>query len=173
MFLFRAAIPAALALAALAPAAQAADDSVIATTARPTPLAAGSGHVLYSAWDGSSYRLTEVGRGPLAIAGEARPFHADIGRAADDHVVAVYARCEDGDTGCDLFMYDFESRREHELRAANSSGNDEIGGAVWRDRLVFARLYTREGKPSKGVLYERSLAHPHRAAAPRSISSAR
>lgn len=155
-------VGAALALAAAAPPAQAADDRVIATTARPTPLAAGSGHVLFSAWDGSSYRLTDAGNGALPIAGADRPFHADIGRDSDDHAVAVYSRCEHGETGCDLFMYDFESKHEHELRAANSSGNDEIGGAVWRDRLVFARLYTHKGKPSKGVLYERSLAHPHR-----------
>jgi hypothetical protein len=162
MFVSRTIVGAALALAGAAPAAQAADNSVIATTARPTPLAAGGGHVLYSAWDGSAYRLTEAGHGALPIEGSARPFHADIGRDSDDHVVAVYPRCKDGDTGCDLYRYDFETAREHELRGANSSGNDEVGGAVWRDRLVFARLYARKGKPAKGVLYQRSLAHPHR-----------
>ncbi len=164
MSLSRSVVGATPALAALASPAQAADDSVIATTARPTPLAAGSGsgQLLYSAWDGSHYRLTDSRNGALRIAGAERPFDADVGRDADDHIVAVDPRCTDGDTGCDLFMYDFETGREHELRAANSAGNDEVGGAVWRDRLVFARLYTRKGKPSKGVLYERSLAHSHR-----------
>jgi hypothetical protein len=148
-------VGAALALAAAAPPAQAATDSVIATTTRPTPLAAGAGHVLYSAWDGTSYRLTDAGHGALPVPGSASPFRADIGRDARDHVVAVYPRCENG---CDLYMYDFETGREHELRAANSPDADEVAGAVWRDRLVFARLYGQ-----KGVLYQRSLAHPSRA----------
>ena len=42
---------AALAFALLAPAAHA---DVVATTTKPTPLAAADGKVLYSAWDGSS-----------------------------------------------------------------------------------------------------------------------
>jgi hypothetical protein len=121
MPVYRTIVGAALALAAAAAPAQAAEDSVIATTARPTPLAAGSGHVLYSAWDGSSHRLTEAGHGALPIAGTDRPFKADIGRDADDHVVAVYPRCADGESGCDLFMYDFETSREHELRASRTS----------------------------------------------------
>jgi hypothetical protein len=162
MHVFRTLVGAALALAAAAPAAQAATDSVIATAARATPLAAGGGHVLYSAWDGTSYRLTDAGRGALPIAAAARPFKADIGRDADDHVVAVYPRCADGESGCDLYLYDFTTAREHALRAANSPTADEVAGAVWRDRLVFARVYARPGKLSKGVLYERSLAHPTR-----------
>ena len=48
---------AALAFALLVPAARA---DVVATTAKPTPLAAADGKVLYSAWDGSQYRLTEL-----------------------------------------------------------------------------------------------------------------
>ena len=166
MHVFRTLVGAALALAAAASGAQAATDSVIATTARPTPLAAGGGHVLYSAWNGTSYRLTDAGRGALPIGGTAQPFKADIGRDADDHVVAVYPRCAGGESGCDLYLYDFATAREHELRAANSPTADEVAGAVWRDRLVFARVYTRKGKLSKGVLYERSLAHPTRRSEP-------
>jgi hypothetical protein len=158
MPLSRIIVGAALALAAAAPPAQAATDSVIATAARATPLAVGSGHVLYSAWDGTGYRLTDAGRGMLPIAGSAQPFRADIGLDAHDHAVAVYPRCTAGESGCDLFMYDFENAREHELRAASSPTADEVAGAVWRDRLVFARLYDQ-----KGVLYQRSLAHPSRA----------
>jgi len=151
-------VGAALALAATAPPARAATDSVIATTARATPLAAGSGHVLYSAWDGTGYRLTDAGRGALPVPGSPAPFRADIGLDANDHAVAVYPRCTGGESGCDLFMYDFATAREHALRAANSPAADEVAGAVWRDRLVFSRLYGQ-----KGVLYQRSLAHPSRA----------
>jgi hypothetical protein len=161
MQLRRLLLGAALALAATAPPAHAAGDRVVATTARPTPLAAGGGLVLYSAWDGSSYRLTELGSGPLPIAGAAHPFRADIGRGADDQQVAVYRRCTGDQTGCDLYLYDFQTRQERALDAANST-NDEMAGAIWRDRLVFGRVYRHTGKIPKGVLYERSLAHPGR-----------
>ena len=161
MHLRRTFLGVALALAAAAPPASAASDRVLATTARPTPLAAGGGLVLYSAWDGSSYRLTELGSGPLPIAGAAHPFKADIGRDTDDHQVAVYRRCTGDKTGCDLYLYDFQTRHERALDAANSD-NDEMGGALWRDRLVFARVYRHEGEVPKGVLYERSLTHPDR-----------
>ena len=57
---------AALAFALLAPAAHA---DVVATTAKPTPLAAADGKVLYSAWDGSQYRLTQLGADALNVAG--------------------------------------------------------------------------------------------------------
>ncbi|HEX6023010.1 MAG TPA: hypothetical protein VFZ00_13505 [Solirubrobacter sp.] len=158
MILPRIIIGAALALAVAAPA-QAASDTVVATTARPTPLAAGGGHVLYSAWDGTSYRLTEVGSGPLPIEGSPHPFRVDIGRNADDHAVAVYPRCTDDD-GCDLYMYDLETKRETRLSHASSPTDDEVAGAVWRDKLVFARLYDRANGPPRGVLYMRSLSHP-------------
>jgi hypothetical protein len=157
---FRIIVAAALALAAASPPAQAAADSVIATTARATPLAAGSGHVLYSAWDGAAYRLTDAGQGALPVPGSATPFRADVGLDAHDHAVAVYPRCAGGESGCDLFLYDFATAREHALRGANSPTADEVAGAVWRDRLVFSRLYGQ-----KGVLYQRSLAHPSRASA--------
>ncbi len=161
MLFLRLLLGAALALAVAAPAASADSDRVLLTTARPTPLAAGGGLVLYSAWDGSRYRLTELGSGPLPIAGAADPFKADIGRDADDHQVAVYRRCTGDKTGCDLYLYDFQTREERALDAANS-GNDEMSGALWRDRLVFGRVYRREGEVPEGVLYERSLAHPDR-----------
>lgn len=148
---------AALAVAAAAPAAHASSDTVVATTARPTPLAAGEGHVLYSAWDGTSYRLTELGSGPLPVPGAARPFAADVGRDTDDHAVTVYPRCADGARGCDLYLYDLSTRRERRLSGASSPSDDEVAGAVWRDTLVFARLYEREGEPPRGVLYMRRL----------------
>ena len=72
---------AALAFALLAPAAHA---DVVATTAKPTPLAAADGKVLYSAWDGSQYRLTQLGAGALNVAGSDAPFvarHRPRGRA--------------------------------------------------------------------------------------------
>jgi hypothetical protein len=147
---------AALAVGAAAPASAA--DTVVAATARATPVDAGAGHVLYSAWDGSAYRLTDGGSDALPVRGAAHPFRPDIGRDARDHAVAVYPRCTGDETGCDLYLYDFTTRRERKLRHADSPGDDEVTGAVWRDTLVFARVY----HGTEGVLYKRSLAHPKR-----------
>ena len=129
MILPRIILGAALALVLAAPA-HAASDTVVATTARPTPLAAGGGHVLYSDWDGTSYRLTRLGSGPLPVAGSSRPFQVDIGRDVEDHPVAVYPRC--GDRGCDLYMFDLATNRETMLRHASSPVDDEIAGTLWR-----------------------------------------
>src|SRR5688572_26441935 len=113
---------AALAFALLTPAAHA---DVVATTAKPTTLAAADGKVLYSAWDGSRYQLTQLGAGALDVAGAKQPFVVDIGRAGG-HTVAVYAR--DGE----LFRYDFETAKERRLGAGTA-------GSVSGDRFVFAR----------------------------------
>jgi hypothetical protein len=122
---------AALAFALLAPAAHA---DVVATTAKPTPLAAADGKVLYSAWDGSQYRLTQLGAGALNVAGADAPFVADIGRTGG-HTVAVYARDRV------LYEYDFATKKERRLLAGTA-------GSVSGDRLVFARksgVYERRG----------------------------
>ncbi len=74
----KALITTAAALAVAAPAAHAATDTVVATTAKPTPLAAAARQVLYSAWDGKQYRLTQLGGDPIDVAGSAKPFVVDL-----------------------------------------------------------------------------------------------
>jgi hypothetical protein len=144
---------AALALAAPAHAA----DTVLATTARATPLAADAGNVLYSAWDGSQYRLTLLHGGTLPVAGASQPFTADLGPGPGGHEVAVYPRCTHGATGCDLYLYDLVTRQERKLAEADSPSDDELAGALWRDRLVFARAYRNSRGEEHGVLYTRTL----------------
>jgi hypothetical protein len=129
---------AALTLALTAPAAHAATDTVIATTAKPTPLAAGYGKVLYSAWDGSAYRLTRLGGDAIGVAGSSKPFTVDIGKRKDGHEVAVYNR--DGR----LYAYDFTASQERSLKGTHGA----VAGSISGDRLVFA---------TKDALYERSL----------------
>ena len=113
---------AALALAIAAPAASAATDTVVATTAKPTPLAAAGGKVLYSAWDGSQYRLTLLGGDALPVAGSAKPFVVDIG---DD--TAVYPRAGK------LFAYDLATGKERDLHADGA-----VAGSLSGGRLVYA-----------------------------------
>jgi hypothetical protein len=119
-------IATAAALAVAAPTAHAATDTVVATTAKPTPLAADGGNVLYSAWDGSQYRLTQLGGDPIDVAGSAKPFVVDL-----DGDIAVYPR--DGT----LYSLDLGTREERDLRA-----NGAVAGSLSNGRLVYA---TRKG----------------------------
>lgn len=129
---------AALTLAVAAPAAHAATDTVVATTAKPTPLAAAYGKVLYSAWDGSEYRLTRLGGDAIGVAGSSKPFTVDIGKRKDGHEVAVYNRAGR------LYAYDFTASQERPLKGTSGA----VAGSISGDRLVFA---------TKDALYERSL----------------
>ena len=131
MFLPKALITTAAALAVAAPTAHAATDTVVATTAKPTPLAASHGRVLYSAWDGSKYRLTLLGGDGLPIATSSKPFVVDLGGDT-----AVYPR------GGKLFAYDFGTRTETDLHADGA-----VAGSVSGRYLVFAR---------KNAIYRRS-----------------
>jgi hypothetical protein len=127
----------AAALAVAAPAAQAATDTVIATTAKPTPLAANDHHVLYSAWDGKQYRLAQIGGDPIDVAGSDEPFVVDL-----DGNVAVYPR--DGK----LYSFDLGTREERDLRADGA-----VAGSLTHGRLVYATkhgIYVRaHGKTTK------------------------
>jgi hypothetical protein len=154
---WRCVLAVAVAMAAL-PAVAAASDTTIATTARATPLAADAGRLLYSAWDGSAYRLTLLAGGTsqtLPVAGQAQPFRADIGPGPDGHELAVYPRCESASTGCDLYAFDFTTGIERRLANADSPSDDEIAGAVWRGTLVFSRVYRSR---HRGFIYQRPLA---------------
>ena len=131
MFLPKALITTAAALAVAAPTAHAATDTVVATTAKPTPLAASHGRVLYSAWDGSKYRLTLLGGDALPISGSSKPFVVDLGGDT-----AVYPR------GGKHFAYDFGTRTETDLHADGADA-----GSVSGRYLVFAR---------KNAIYRRS-----------------
>jgi hypothetical protein len=122
MFLPKALISTAAVLAVAVPTAHAATDKVVATTAKPTPLAADGGNVLYSAWDGKQYRLTQLGGDALDVAGSAKPFVVDL-----DGDVAVYPRAGK------LYSYDLGTREERNLRADGA-----VAGSLSNGRLVYA-----------------------------------
>jgi hypothetical protein len=122
MFLPKALITTAAALAVATPTAHAATDTVVATTAKPTPLAADGGNVLYSAWDGSRYRLTQLGGDAIVVAGSAKPFVVDL-----DGDIAVYPRAGK------LYSYDLGTREERDLRADGA-----VAGSLSNGRLVYA-----------------------------------
>jgi hypothetical protein len=125
MLLPKALLTTAAMLAIAAPASHAATDKVVATTAKPTPLAAGHGRVLYSAWDGSEYRLTQLNGDAIDVAGSSKPFVVDI--SGD---TAVYPR------GGKLFAYDFGTRTESDLHADGA-----VAGSMSGRYLYFARKH--------------------------------
>jgi hypothetical protein len=141
----------AVAAALLLPVAPArAADTVVAHVARETPVAAADGRVVYSAWDGSAYRLTVLSGGvvsSLPVAGSWEPFVVDLGLGPSGRDVATYARCRPALPGflkgCDLYQYDFAVGTERPLRAVNTDAN-EVAGAAWRDRVVFTRAQSNE-----------------------------
>ena len=139
------------------PSAAAAADTTIATTTRATPLAADGGRLLYSAWDGSAYRLALIADGAsrvLPVPGQAEPFRADLGPGPDGGELAVYPRCRSGQSACDLYSYDLATGVERRLANADSPTDDETAGAVWRGTLVFSRYYPSR---HRAFIYQRPL----------------
>jgi hypothetical protein len=159
----------ALTLAALvaSPAAARADE-LIATVARPTPVSALDGRVVWSDYDAlaNRYYLTQRVAGitsRLPVEPRAVPFDVDLGPDTAGRTVAAYSRCRrepprrDPRTGnalaqlpewrrgqgCDLYLYSFEAGREARVRHASIAAASEFLPTVWTDRIAFARVYER------------------------------
>jgi hypothetical protein len=148
---------------AAAPAQAAADDSLVATVARPTTIDAAGGRAVWSAWDPAArvYRLTEFANGTTRTAPvrpSRVPFDVDL---APGGGIAVYSRCDrptvstwalNGRRGCDVHRFDFGSGRESRVGRINSSA-DEYWPTITRWRIAFTRTY----RSGRRVLYWRSL----------------
>ncbi len=167
-------------LFAASPAAARADD-LIATVARPTPVSALDGRIVWSDYDPAAkrYFLTERLDGAttrLPVAPRAVPFDLDLGPDADGKPVAAYSRCRREPPprnpprggiaqmpewrrgrGCDLYLYSFEQAREVLVRFASTRRASEFLPTVWTDRIAFARVYERrKGRPGRrAYLYAR------------------
>jgi hypothetical protein len=142
-------------------------DEVIATLARPTPVAAHDGRVVWSHYDPASgrYHLTQRHDGVttrLPVTPRTVPFDVDLGPDVDGKTVAAYSRCHRDPPprspprgaiaqlpewrrgrGCDIYLYSFEQEREVRVRFASSRGASEFLPTVWTDRIAFARVYER------------------------------
>jgi len=148
--------------------APAAADEVIAIVARPTPVTAFDGRLVWSDYDAGANRYFLVQRfagltSRLPVDPRSVPFDVDVGPDADGNPVAVYSRCRrdpplrDPRTGnalvqtpewrrgqgCNLFMYSFEESREVQIRHASTAAASEFLPTVWTSRLAFARVYER------------------------------
>lgn len=138
---------------ALLGVAPAAGDSVVASLARDTPVAAYGGVVAWSGYDSvtSRYRLL-LRRGDQvtssAIAESRRPFDVSLGPDSQDRLVALYTRCRTVSHGCDVYRYDVQARRERKVASVSSPTRDEAWPVQWHNHLAFvrrARAYVLDG----------------------------
>jgi hypothetical protein len=175
-----------MALAALvACAASAHADELIANVARPTPVGALGGRVVWSDYDAlqHAYFLTQRFNGTTArlpVRPRSVPFDVDLGLDSGGAAVAAYSRCrkEPGPRngalgnsltlmpqwstgrGCDLYVLNLQTNVETRVSGASSAGASEFLPTVWRDRIAFARVYERRrGNAGKrAYLFLHSLA---------------
>src|SRR5687768_741346 len=82
----------------LSPAADAAADEVIATTARPTPVSAHAGRIVWSTYDPAerAFFLAQSFGGVTSrvpVRPRTVPFDADLGPDVNGETVAAYSRC--------------------------------------------------------------------------------
>lgn len=132
-------------LAALTIAAPACADTMVAQLPRDTPIAANSGVVAYSSYDSAGYHLMLVPGGAARVPASAKPFDVSLGRDAHARFVALYTRCTNGTTGCDVYSYDLQDEFEKKVDAVSSPTQDEAWPVQSRNRLVFVRRHATGG----------------------------
>jgi hypothetical protein len=167
------------------PAADAVADEVIGTVARPTPVSAHAGRIVWSAYDPAqqAFFLTQRVGGVTSrvpVRPRSVPFDADLGPDVNGETVAAYSRCAreprprdprignviaqmpdwSRGRGCDLYRFDFATGRETRIATANSPGASEFLPSVWKATVAFARVYERKPglKGERAYLYARPIA---------------
>lgn len=144
---------------AVAAAAPAPDERVVATERSASPVSAYGGRLAWSSRTASGrYRLlTSLGDTAerVPVRDRAVPFDVDLGPDRRGRTVAVYSRCRSEPreglpfenyvegAGCDIFEYDFRRRRERRLRGPSTRHGSEFFPAIWRARVAFARVRPR------------------------------
>lgn len=146
----------------------------MATLAAPTPISAYGDRLVWSERVASgAYALVSRTHGATAavpVPARSVPFDADLGPTARGHVAAVYSRCAQSPPppagfgspaayehgrGCDLYEYDFSTRKERRIAEASSPTASEAWPSLWRGRLAFERAY--DGRRDRPYLYVRAL----------------
>jgi hypothetical protein len=166
-------------------AAPAAADATLATAARPTPISAHAGRVVWSAWDTSSghFVLMTVTAGApvqrVPVPPRSVPFDVDLGPDAQGETVAAYSRCHrdppgrrpavgnalaqmpewSAARGCNLHQFNFTTGRETRIADANAPDASQFLPTVWKTRVAFARVYERRrGRlGDRAYLYTRAV----------------
>lgn len=142
----------------LATAAPALAETTVFTTARRTGLSAGSGVLVYSAWDDQAkvYRLMQRVGGlstAVPVSPSPRPFQADVGPTTSGHAFYVYSRCEDAADSCDLYVFNPKTGVEQRSQASDGQ-HDDLLPTYWKGRLAFVRDYGTRDRPRQ-IVYNR------------------
>jgi hypothetical protein len=152
----------ALVLLLVLPAAARADFTV-ATVARPTPVSAYAGHLVFSQYDAAAgvFRLMESHASPagqvttpVAVAPRSVPFDADIGPGTGGAPTVGSARCAteprlDADQlpiwatgrGCDVFELPLGAPSETRVAGVSTGDASEFLPSIWRGAIAFGRVY--------------------------------
>ena len=177
-------LAAAAGILCLACPASALADETLALVARPTPVSAHAGRVVWSDYDAATnaYYLTQRSGGltsRVPIRPRSVPFDVDLGPDANGETVAAYSRCARdpkrrdprignaiaqmpgwaSGRGCDLYRFDFATGRETRIATANSPGASEFLPTIWKATVAFARVYERKRglKGERAYLYARPI----------------
>ncbi len=139
-------------LAALAAAAPAQADDMVAELARDTPISAYAGQLAWSAYEPATarYRLMLATRGATGAAApippSAKPFDVSLGPDTKGRVVALYTRCATtSGKRCDVYRYTPSLRIERKL-GLSSPRADEAWPAQWGNRIAFVRRAHKGGQ---------------------------
>jgi hypothetical protein len=171
-------------LALLACPTAATGDVTLAHLVRPAPVSTFDGRILWSDYEAATglFHLTQRFDGStirLPVAPRSVPFDVDVGRDFGNQTVAAYSRCRrepiarDPRTGnaltqmpqwssgreCDVYMLNLQTNVEIRVGGASSRSASEFLPAVWRSRIVFARVYERRrgSAGDRAYLYLHSL----------------
>ena len=120
----------------------------VGVTSATAKVSAFRGRVLFSTPVGDAahrrYRLFERFRDRtrrLPIRSRRTPFDVDLGPDGRGGLVAVYSRCNDeiARSGCDLFRFDLQRRREARLRSVSRRTANEQLPTIWGTHIAFVR----------------------------------
>ena len=134
-----------IALAASCPGATATADVAITTDRTAANV---SGHHSQLVWsrvgkDGRARLVRHTGNGnaDLHVPPKAGGlFDPDTGTSHGGHQIIVYTRCGGvSGAGCDVWLYNDGTRREHKVAGASSATCSEFAPSVWIGTVAFAR----------------------------------
>ncbi|HKE80996.1 MAG TPA: hypothetical protein VKB54_16885 [Solirubrobacteraceae bacterium] len=139
----------------------------------PTPIAAYSGRLVWSAPDAKGgYQLMQrIGDGPvqaLPVTARKVPFDVDLGPTSGGTVYAVYSRCKtepdwngqqmpayETGKGCDVYKLDLGSMTETRYSKVNASDGSEYWPSYWKGQVAFVRAY--DDDPGKPYIYVKTI----------------
>jgi hypothetical protein len=130
---------------ALAPAAAAQAQVTLAVEQQAAPVAAFHGTVMWSHFDAGtatySLMLSQDGGTPqlVPVAPRSAPFDIDLGSNRGGSTYAVYTRCADGDTGCDIYRLRPSSGVEEHITKLSSPTADERDPTISGGNIGFIR----------------------------------